>query len=197
MAELHHLNYNDPAPELDIQTMTGETIALSSLWQAKPLLLALTRHYGCPQCKEMLAELVEAKVALTKAGLAIAAVTQGNVDETAEFAKLQAPGILCLADPERKVYRAFGLDRGNAWQVMLAPQVIQGTARATKRGHKAGLPPKGQDVMQMSGTFIIGTDGRIRLPYYYETIADHPSVDLLLHGVLSTDWNKPFDAPLA
>jgi hypothetical protein len=63
-------------------------------------------------------------------------------------------------------------------------------------GAPAELPPPGQDVMQMSGTFIIGTDGRIRLPYYYENIVDHAPIDLLLNGVLATSWNKPFGGAL-
>jgi len=50
--------------------------------------------------------------------------------------------------------------------------------------------------MQMSGTFIIGTDGRVRLPYYYETIADHAPIDLLLNGVLATGWDKPFNGAI-
>ena len=197
MAKSAHLKYNDPAPDVEVQTSTGETIRLSSLWQTRPLLLAFTRHFGCPQCKEMLAELVESQIAIEKAGLAIAVITQGTPAETAEFCQHQARSIVCLADPERKAYRAYGLARGSLWQVILSPQVIAGTRRAHARGHNAQMPPKGQDVMQMSGTFIIGTDGRIRLPYYYDTIADHPPVELLLRGVLATDWNKPFDAPLA
>ena len=50
--------------------------------------------------------------------------------------------------------------------------------------------------MQLAGTFVIGTDGRIRLPYYYDNIADHPPVDLLLHGVMGMDWNRPFEGPV-
>lgn len=197
MAKSTHLKYNDPAPDLELTTATGERIQLSSLWVEKPLLLAFTRHFGCPQCKEMLSQLVEAKAEIEKAGLTIAAVTQGTPVEAAEFCKRQAPGIICLSDPEREAYYAYGLGRGDLWQVTISPQVLAGTARARKRGHSAELPPKGQDVMQMSGTFIIGTDGRIRLPYYYDTIADHPPVDLLLRGVLSTGWDKPFNGPLA
>ncbi len=41
------------------------------------------------------------------------------------------------------------------------------------------------------------TDGTIRLPYYYDHIADHPSVDLLLHGVMGMDWNQTFNGPVA
>lgn len=192
-----HLKYNDLAPDLEVATATGERIRLSSLWTEKPVLLVFTRHFGCPQCKEMLSQLVESKADIERSGLTIAAVTQGTPAEVAEFCERQAPGIVCLSDPERNVYHAYGLQRGNLWQVAISPQVLVGTARARKRGHHAELPLEGQDVMQMSGTFVIGTDGRIRLPYYYDTIADHPPIDLLLHGVLSTGWDKPFDGPLA
>jgi hypothetical protein len=58
------------------------------------------------------------------------------------------------------------------------------------------MPPEGQDAYQMAGTFVIGTDGRIRLPYYYEDIADHPPVELLLHGLLGMQWSEPLEIPL-
>ena len=197
MAKIARLKFNDPAPDAEILTTENKAIRLSSLWKEKTILLVFTRHFGCPQCKEMLAQIVASKSEIEQKGLTIVAVTQGKPEETLEFCKHQAAGILCLADPERKAYRAFGLERGSLWQVMLSPQVVLGTLRAWRRGHTAGLPPRGQDVMQMSGTFIIGTDGKIRLPYYYDTIADHPLTDLLLRGVLTTDWTKPFDSPLA
>jgi peroxiredoxin len=155
-------------------------------------LLVFTRHFGCPQCKEMLDQLVQNKTDLEKSGLTLAAVTQGTPAEALEYCKRQAPGVVCLSDPDRSAYHAFGLERGTIWQVVLSPEVIKGTATARQHGHIAELPPQGQDVMQMSGTFIIGTDGRIRLPYYYENIADHAPIDLLLNGVLSTAWDKPF-----
>jgi peroxiredoxin len=197
MAKIARLKFNDPAPDAEILTTENKAIRLSSLWKEKTILLVFTRHFGCPQCKEMLAQIVTSKSEIEQAGLTIVAVTQGKPEETLEFCKRQAAGILCLADPERKAYRAFGLERGSLWQVILSPQVLLGTLRAWRHGHKTELPPRGQDVMQMSGTFIIGTDGKIRLPYYYDTITDHPLTDLLLRGVLATSWSKPFDGPLA
>ena len=194
--KLAQLTFNDPAPDLEIATGAGERIRLSSLWKEKPLLLVFTRHFGCPQCKEMLGQLVQNRTDLERSGLRLAAVTQGTPAETLEFGRRQAPGIVCLSDSQRDVYRAYGLGRGTPWQVMLSPEVLRGTSRAGEHGHTPGLPPPGQDVMQMSGTFIIGTDGRIRLPYYYENIADHAPVDLLLNGVLSTDWAKPFSGAI-
>jgi peroxiredoxin len=190
------LTYNDPAPDIEVKSPSGELMRLSSLWQTRPLLLVFTRHFGCPQCKEMLDQIVQAKTHLEQAGLSIAAVTQGAPAETRAFGERRAPGILCLSDPERRVYSAFGLERGNLWQLILSPHVIRETARARTHGNQVELPPPGQDVRQMSGTFIIGTDGRIRLPYYYLTIADHAPIELLLKGVLSTRWDKSFDGPL-
>jgi hypothetical protein len=46
------------------------------------------------------------------------------------------------------------------------------------------------------GRFIVATDGRVVLPYYYDHIADHPSLDLLLSGVFSTRWDRDFNGPL-
>jgi peroxiredoxin len=197
MGTTARLKFNDPAPDAEILTTENKAIRLSSLWKEKTILLVFTRHFGCPQCKEMLAQIVTSKSEIARAGLAIVAVTQGKPEETLEFCKRQAPEVMCLADPERKAYRAYGLERGSWWQVALSPQVILGTLRAWRHGHKPEPPPRGQDAQQMSGTFIIGTDGKIRLPYYYDTIADHPLTDLLLRGVLGTGWSKPFDGPLA
>jgi peroxiredoxin len=197
MSQLVHLKYDDPAPDVVVKTVSGQKIHLATLWKDHPIILAFTRHFGCAQCKEMLYEMIQVKAEIEKTGLRIVAVTQGDSAETAEFAEQFAKGIPCYADPQREAYRAYGLEQGNAVQLILSPQVLAGTARAKKHGFNPELPPQGQDVRQMSGTFIIGTDGRIRLPYYYDTIADHPPIDLLLKGVLSTDWNKPFKGPLA
>jgi hypothetical protein len=104
---------------------------------------------------------------------------------------------LCLADPERKAYAAYGLARASLWQTFLSLKVWRSNRRLQRvRGWNTEWPPKGQDAMQMAGTFVIAPDGRIRLPYYYDDIADHPSADLLLHGVMGMEWEQTFDGPV-
>lgn len=196
MTKKHHLNFNQAAPDLTVLNPAGEAVQLSSLWAEKPLLLAFTRHFGCTQCKEMLSELVTGQERIAAAGLAIAVITQGTPQMTGEFAKTFAPGLRVLADPERKVYQAYGLERGNVFQTALNRRVWQAVARAKQKGYQLELPPAGQDAMQMSGIFIINPEGRIVLPYYYDDIADHPPLTLLLDGVLATRWNAPFDGPI-
>ena len=196
MGKLRHLPFNAPAPDLNLTAATGETVQLASLWAARPLFLIFVRHFGCPQCKELLDFVTQNKARLGAAGLALAVVTQGTPAEALEFCRQHAPGQLCLADPERQAYRAYQVERGGLRQTFLSPRVWWANWQAGKKGYRVELPPPGQDAMQMAALFVVSTDGHIRLPYYYDDIADHPPLELLLAGVLSTDWNTPFDAPL-
>jgi peroxiredoxin len=196
MAKKNQLNFYRNAPDADLLDVEGNPVQLSSFWQKKPLLLAFTRHFGCTQCKEMLDELVEGYEKIDKAGLSLAVINQGTPEATALFAKKFAPGLLMLCDPERKVYEAYGLERGNLFQTFLNPTVWKAISKARKKGYHVETAPQGQDAMQMSGTFIINTSGQILLPYYYDHIADHPPLDLLLSGVLSSSWNQPFEGPV-
>lgn len=196
MVKKNLLNFNHAAPDLTVLDTAGQPVQLSSLWAGKPLLLSFTRHFGCTQCKEMLDELSQGKEAIQQAGLDIAVITQGTPEAAAEFARQYAPSLLILADPERKAYQAYGLERGNLFQTFLSPRVWSAVSRAGKKGYKVEPPPPGQDAMQMSGTFIISPAGKIELPYYYDDIADHPPLDLLLGGVLSTQWGADFDGPV-
>jgi peroxiredoxin len=193
-----HLKFNDPAPDLELQDVDGKPARLSSLWKQRTLILAFTRHFGCPQCKEMVDGLVVASPQFKDKKLGLVIITQGTPEEAKVFCSERAPGVTCLADPERKAYQAYGLDRANVWQSFLSLNVWRSNRRLKReRGWNTDLPPRGQDALQMAGTFIIAPDGGIHLPYYYDDIADHPSIDLLLHGVLGMDWNESFDKPVA
>jgi peroxiredoxin len=196
MTKLKHLNFNQPAPDLTLLDFKGKPVQLSSLWTKKPLLLAFTRHFGCTQCKEMLSELVENQDRIRSSGLDIAVIMQGTVGSTAEFAAAFAPGLYCLADPERAAYRAYGLERGSLFQTFLNLRVLKAVAASRRKGYPVEVPPAGQDAMQMSGSFIISREGRIELPYYYDHIADHPPLELMLSGILSTRWDSKFDGPV-
>jgi len=195
MAQHIQLKFNDPAPDVKLLGADGKPVQLSSLWKDKVLVLAFTRHFGCPQCKEMMDQLFDAHQALTERGLRLAIISHASAESARQFCDLRAPSAICLADPDRSAYHAYGLYQGTFWQTLLSPQIwISNRKLARTKGYKPELPPPGQDAYQMSGTFIIGTDGRIRLPYYYEDIADHPPVDLILHGIMGSNWDRPYDS---
>jgi peroxiredoxin len=195
MAQQNYLKFNDSAPDVELLDMQGKPARLSDFWKSEVLLLAFTRHFGCPQCKDMVDQLHAALPELGKIGLRLAIICHASVEDTRKFWEIRAPNAICLADPDRAAYRAYGLYRGTLWQTLLSPQIWSSNRRlAREKGYKPEVPPPGQDAMQMSGVFIVGTDGRIRLPYYYDDIADHPPMDLLLHGIMGANWNKPFNS---
>ena len=194
MDKLQHLKFNDTAPDFELLNMEGRLVKLSSLWQKQVLVLAFTRHFGCPQCKEMVDELVSAQSEFKANDLTLAIITQGMPEEAKVFCAQRAPGVLCLSDAERKSYRAYGLERASIWQSFLSLNVLRSNMRLKRdKGWNTEFPPEGQDALQMAGIFVIAPDGRIRLPYYYDNIADHPPVDLLLHGVMGADWKRSLD----
>ncbi len=196
MNKSKRLHFNQPAPDLELLNTAGKLVLLSSLWKRRPLILAFTRHFGCTQCKEMLDELVAGKQRIEEAGLGIAVVTQGSPGATDLFMKQYAPDLVALSDPERMAYHAYGLERGSIFQTVLNPRVMRAVRESARKGYKLEQPPEGQDALQMSGTFIINQAGTILLPFYYDDIADHPSLDLLLEGVLSTQWDADFEGPI-
>jgi peroxiredoxin len=197
MPKIAYLKFNDPAPDILVKDGEGKDIQLSTLWQKQTLVLAFTRHFGCPQCKEMMDELHTAFPELERRGLTLAIVTQGTPEQAKAFCADRAPGATCLADPERQAYTAYGLGRGTMYQTLISPNIWKSNKHLKEtKGFLPEPPPAGQDAFVMSGTFIIGTDGHVRLPYYYEDIADHPPVELLLKGIMGMDWSKPIEGSI-
>jgi peroxiredoxin len=198
MAKLVHLKFNDRAPDFELLNSEGKAVKLSSLWKKKAVILAFARHFGCPQCKEMVTALAGVNAEIESKGLSLVIVTQGTPEGAKAFCSEYAPGVLCLTDQERRAYHAFGLERANFLNAFLSPRIWMANGRLKReKGWRTEWPPKGQDAMQLAGTFVIGTDGRIRLPYYYDNIADHPPLDLLLHGIMGVNWKSPLEKPIA
>ena len=123
MAQQIQLKFNDPAPDVKLLGADGKPVQLSSLWQDKVLVLAFTRHFGCPQCKEMVDQLIDAHQALTERGLRLAIISHASAESAKEFCDLRAPSAICLADPDRSAYHAYGLYQGNFWQTLLSPNI--------------------------------------------------------------------------
>src|SRR5512141_3361273 len=113
MPNLAHLKFNDPAPDIELQDVNGKPVGLASLWKKQVLILAFTRHFGCPQCKEMVDQLVVASPQFKEKNLSLAIVTQGTPEQARVFCEQRAPGILCLSDAQRKAYEAYGLERAS------------------------------------------------------------------------------------
>src|SRR5690349_7270278 len=83
-----------------------------------------------------------------------------------------------LADPRRDAYRAYGVIRGNMRQVMLDPRVLVRGAQAAATGHRQGRTVG--NPLQLSATFIVDSQGRIRFVHRAELSSDFAGPDALL-----------------
>ena len=106
----------------------------------------------------------------------------GAVPETAAFKKQFKVPYAMIADPERRLFKAFDLKRASTTQQLSLGMAVKGLA-AMAKGHTIGVP-KG-DVKQLPGVFIIDTAGRIRYSHYADGPADHPSPETLLTELAS------------
>ena len=83
-----------------------------------------------------------------------------------------------LADPERAIYRAYGLGRASTLRAWFSPRTVRFYLGALIHG-KVPRRPQG-DTHQLGGDFIIDEAGLIRFAHRSVEPADRPSVDSLV-----------------
>ena len=110
-------------------------------------------------------------------GARVVLVGLGTPEETAAFKKQFHVPFSMIADPEKRLFKAFHLKQATPASLLSVGMAMKGVS-ALARGHRIGIP-KG-DVRQLPGVFIIDSDGRIRFRHYAKDPADHPSADDLL-----------------
>ena len=95
---------------------------------------------------------------------------QGSVEDGADFFKRLWPEARAASDPERRLYAAFGLERGGIKE-LFGPEVVACSIRAATKGIVGGVPVG--DTRMMPGAFLV-RDNQILWQHNYRHIADHP-----------------------
>ncbi|MEO8549871.1 MAG: peroxiredoxin-like family protein [Kofleriaceae bacterium] len=177
-------------PARQLVAVTGETIALPD-----PLRLThlqFRRFAGCPICNLHLRSFTRRHAELVGAGICEVVVFHSS---SAEVRPYTAELPFCvLADPDRQLYTAFGVETGarslldpRVWPIIVAAvarslvAIVRGRERAPSllpRGGRWGLP----------ADFLIDGDGRIASCHYGVHAGDQWSVDdVLAHARNSVD----------
>ncbi len=111
------------------------------------------------------------------AQLGIVAIGQGSATRAKAFrAELELPFPL-LADPRRAAYRAYGLTQMD-WRREISLGALKRSVKATLTYGAARSPD--QDMLQLGGVFVVGTDGIVRFAHRSVSTSDVPSHDALL-----------------
>jgi hypothetical protein len=97
-------------------------------------------------------------------------VYQGTVEEGGDFFAKLWPEARAIANPDRDLYAAFGIERGHSQQLLSAGVIACGI-RATLKGNFNGRPQG--DPRLMPGLFLVADD-TIVWHHDYRHAGDHP-----------------------
>ena len=171
------------SPELLRMALRRKTqygVNLHELSQISPILVVFLRHAGCTFCREALTDLAAKRKAIEEAGARLVLVHMGSEDHADKFfARYGLEDVARISDPERGLYKAFGLPRGTLFD-LFGPKVWW-------RGFQAGILGRhgvGRlvgDGFQMPGIFLM-FHGEILRSYRHQSAADRPDYLALVTG---------------
>ena len=168
---------NEATAGLEVQTPSGESVPLGSLWATKPALLVLVRHYGCQFCRAQLADLRPVWPKIEAAGVQPIVIGNGTPLMAEAFAEESGLDVPLYTNPGREVYAALGAKRPGI-SGLLNPLMYWRAFRLMLRGF---LPRQVQgDAAQLGGVFLVQPDGSMPYAYRSDLAGDHPSAAELL-----------------
>ncbi|TWU37025.1 peroxiredoxin-like family protein [Novipirellula artificiosorum] len=147
-------------------------MTLSRLSGEQPVLLVFLRHLGCTFCRETLADLSTRREQVEKhATIVLVHMTPEDAASQKLFDKYSLGDVHRISDAESKLYRAYGLTRGQARQ-LLGPSVWwSGFKAAVLKRHAVGKLQG--DGFQMPGVFLVHHDQIIKA-FRHRSSADRP-----------------------
>lgn len=166
--------------KLSMRRKTQDGMTLDELSRLSPVLLVFLRHTGCTFCREALADLAAKKRDIEEAGTRLVLVHMSSEQQAGKFfARYGLANVQRISDPERSLYRAFGLPRGT-FSDLFGPKVwIRGFQAGILGRHGVGRLVG--DGFQMPGAFLIYF-GEVLRSYRHQSAADRPDYMALVTG---------------
>lgn len=109
-------------------------------------------------------------------GARLVLIGQATPKHAAHYKRRFAPDLEILADEKRESYKAMGLPRAGATQLIGPKSLAKGLARGASG---VGVGRVIGDVQQLGGTFIIDQNGEVLWSYVMQDASDIPSIDEL------------------
>jgi peroxiredoxin len=163
------LTAGEKAREFRVKDLSGNEVSLRD-YHGGRLMLSFYRYASCPLCNLRVHELAGHYDSMKEKGLHMLAFFQSPEESIRRYVGRQAPPFRIVADPERKVYRMYGVEP--SWAGFL-----KGSLRVSSMIAAAGkgfLPGKmeGEKAM-IPADFLIGPDLTVERAYYGADIGDH------------------------
>lgn len=123
----------------------------------------------------------QAREEISRLGGDIVTIFQYRAEPTRNFCRRRGVDLDCLGDPDREGYHAVGLERGSL-KDYAGPKMATRTVKAIASGHLV-KSPKGGDVAQLPGTFVVDPSGRVAFAHYNRDSSDNPANEPVIAAV--------------
>ena len=152
--------------------ITNQGLSLACYSDHQPTMLVFLRHFGCTFCKEALSEIKKNRAAIELEGTKIILVHLETEEVAAKATqKYNLADLPRISDPTKKLYKAFGLQKGNMLQLFGFNVIIRGFIAGLINGNLPAKPKA--DPYQMPGVFVI-YKGAVMHTFKHTTAADRP-----------------------
>jgi peroxiredoxin len=115
-----------------------------------------------------------------EAGANVVLVGLGKPDRAQWFCEDKHISFDCLADPEQKAYAAYGLRKAGLAEILRAENGLKYMRLQLKSETRQRTAKRGEDVVQLGGTFVVDTSGVIRYAHRNRHTGDNPPNDEVL-----------------
>lgn len=172
---MSRFDVGDVVRPLELTTIHGKPVRIPG---EGPLHLQFRRYAGCPACNLHLRAIARRHDELIVAGICEVVVFHSRRETMLDFQG--ALPFATIADPDRKLYAAFGVGRMSPLSAF-DPRSWRAVYRALTRAPSLrGALGRGEEHMGLPADFLIGADGTIIAAKYGAYVDDHWSVDDLL-----------------
>jgi peroxiredoxin len=181
----------EAAPEIQRMAMKAHSQlgpSIAEFSQMSPVLLVFQRHTGCTFCREALADLAARLRDIERNDTMLVLVHMSSEAQAhGFFRKYGLENVPRVSDPQRTIYRAFGLGRGSFLK-LFGPKVwIRGFEAGVL--HRHGLGRIVGDGFQMPGVFLI-FHGTVLRSYRHQSAADRPDYVALTSMDAFPEWER-------
>jgi hypothetical protein len=161
---------------------------LSAIAIQSPALVIFLRSFGCTFCREAMHDVARIQTDIRVSGAGIVFVHGASEHEAAPwFSKYGLDGVTTISDPELAHYRAFGLGRTHASE-LISPNVwLRGAACALSHGFGSQTV---EMMRQLPGIFVV-QQGEVLAEYRHRSPADRPDYLALLQSAITTRQSAP------
>ncbi len=162
------LTVGSQAPNFTAQTLDGKQVELAAL-RGRPVLLKFYRFATCPVCNLHMHRFIKEYDKVQNLGITTI-VLYHSPAEKLQAANTDLPPFALVPDPEKRIFKTYGVERG--WAGMFSIAVLREYVRALRAGFPAGMLTSDGGITGNPADFLINREGRIVYAQYGKHYAD-------------------------